>query len=271
MRQRKNLANRWSSQLARRIAYLAAVLTVVIFAPLTHAVDAKDSKLVIIGATAATCESLIPLALERGYEVIGIARRPEAVTLRHDRLTILKGDVYDRASIEAALSGTETVIGVFGPRVDMAQPIPEMDLFSTGYTNVIAAMRTKGNTRLLATSSIGAQKAFTTKPLPDAPRADHWLWQIRGIYTDMRLMESIVRRSGLDFTILRPGQLMPEPARNDLKIAIDESAPELTLITYADFARFILDTATSEAYSGNTVGLYSDRQLQYGVNFSTDD
>lgn len=271
MRQTKNLVGHCASQLVRRIAYCVAALTIVMLGSTTNAADAKGATLVVIGATAATCEDLIPLALERGYKVVGIARRPEAVTLKHERLTILKGDVYDRASIEAALNGTETVISVFGPRVDITQPIPEMDLYSTGYTNVIAAMRIKGNTRLLATSSIGAQKAFTTKPAADAPRSDQWLWQIRGIYTDMRLMESIVRSSGLDYTILRPGQLMPEPARDDLRLAIDEDAPDLRLITYADFAQFILDAAISNSYVGNTVGLYSDRQLQYGVNFSTDD
>lgn len=267
----KKPANQHRQQLGRKIGYLAAILAAVMFGTTTDAADAKRATLVIIGATAATCENLIPLALERGYTVVGIARRPAAVNLRHQRLTILKGDVYDRASIEAALNGTETVISLFGPRVDITQSVPTMDLFSTGYNNVIAAMRAKGNTRLLATSSIGAQKSFTTKPGPDAPRADQWLWQIRGIYTDMRLMESIVRDSRLDYTILRPGQLMSEPARHDLKLAVDEDAPELRLITYADFARFMLDTATGDSYIGKTIGLYSDRQLQYGVNFSTDD
>lgn len=241
------------------------------FSSCTDAPNNARPALVIIGATAQTAETLIPLALDRGYPVIGIARRPEAVALRHDRLTVLKGDVYDRGSIEAALTGTEIVISLVGPRVDVSQPIPEMDLFSTGYTNIIAAMKTKGNSRLLATSSNGAQKVMLDPPGENAPRADHWLWQIRGIYNDMRLMESIVSDSGLDFTILRPGQLMPEPARQDLKIVVDAQAPELRLITYADFALFILDEVAAAQHVGHAVGLYSDRQLEYGVNFSTSD
>ena len=252
-----------------------AVLLCSVLPLLTAACTAAPEKalapLVIIGATAQTAETLIPLALDRGYAVIGIARRPEAVALRHERLTLLKGDVYDRGSLEAALSGKEIVISLLGPRVDISQPIPEMDLFSAGYTNIIAAMKAKGNSRLLATSSIGAQKVMHEKPGPDAPRAEQWLWQIRGIYNDMRLMETLVRESGLDFTILRPGQLMPEPARNDLKIVVDADAPELRLITYTDFAAFILDEVESARHVGRVVGLYSDRQLEYGVNFSTAD
>ncbi len=250
-------------------AVLACAVLSLLTVACTVASEQAPPPLVIIGATAQTAESLIPLALDRGYTVIGFARRPEAVSLRHERLTVLKGDVYDRDSIEAALSGKEIVISLLGPRVDISQPIPEMDLFSAGYTNILAAMQAKGNSRLLATSSIGAQKVMDQEPGPDAPRAEQWLWQIRGIYNDMRLMESIVRASQLDFTILRPGQLMPEPARNDLKIAVDRDAPELRLITYADFAAFILDEVESAQHVGHVVGLYSDRQLQYGVNFST--
>ena len=76
-----------------------------------------------------------------------------------------------------------------------------------------------------------------------------------------------MRNSELDFTILRPSQLMPEPPRDDLKIIVDADAPHFTLITYADFAAWILGQAQSDQYTGHTVGIYSDRTLQYGVNF----
>jgi putative NADH-flavin reductase len=265
--------NRCSSRKADGPAkpIILLLLFVLLFSGCSNRTDEALPDLVIIGATAQTAQTLIPLALDRGYNVIGIARRPEAVSLRHERLTILKGDVYERNSIEAALTGPEVVISLVGPRVDVTQPIAEMDLFSTGYTNIIAAMRAKGNSRLLATSSNGAQKVMLDPPGEDAPRADQWLWQIRGIYNDMRLMETIVRDSGLEFTILRPGQLMREPARQDLKIIVDGQTPELRLITYADFAMFILDEVASEQHIGHAVGLYSDRQLEYGVNFSTTD
>ena len=84
-------------------------------------------------------------------------------------------------------------------------------------------------------------------------------------------MEEIVRTSGLDFTILRPAQLMIEPKRNDLKFTVDDNAPELTLITYEDFAAFVLDEVERGSYSGNAVAIFSDRKLQYGVNFMTAD
>ena len=226
--------------------------------------------LVIIGATAQSAAALIPLAIERGYAVIAVARNPDSLSTRGEHLTVVKGDVYDRASIEAVLTGRETVIGLIGPRVDPRKDIGQSDLFATGYANIVGAMKTRGNKRLIATSSIGAQIVLTRQPAEDAPRTQQWMWKTRAIYDDMRLMETAVRASGLEFTILRPAQLMPEPERHDLQVAVDERAPEFTLITYADFARFILDNVVAgEQHIGHTVALYSDRKLEYGGNFLT--
>jgi putative NADH-flavin reductase len=260
------LANKEEATMTR-VAFLGLFLTVLVLGPWRFAAAEDLAPIVVIGATARTAEQFIPLALERGHRVIGLARRPEAVTLEHERFTVVKGDVYDTASLEAALSGTEIVVSLFGPRITMADEVPVMDLYSAGYTNLIAAMRTKGNTRLFATTSTGAQKSVDKKPPLDAPRHDQWLWQVRGIYNDMQLAERIVHGSGLDYTILRPSQLMPEPPRDDLKIIVDADAPHFTLITYTDFAQWILDELQSDEYTGTVVGIYSDRTLQYGVNF----
>ncbi len=250
----------------KRSAIFGVFLAVLVLAPWRTS-TADSAPIVVIGATARTAAQFMPLALERGHHVIGLARQPERIVLEHERLTLVKGDVYDRASLEAALSGTEIVVSLFGPRITSDAEVPEMDLYSAGYTNLIAAMRAKGNTRLFATTSTGAQRAVDKKPASDAPRHDQWLWQVRGIYHDMRRAEAIVRSSGLDFTILRPSQLMEEPPRNDLKIIVDADAPHFTLITYADFAAWILNELQSDQYAGHVVGIYSDRTLQYGVNF----
>ena len=91
-------------------------------------------KIVIIGATARTANYMIPQALWRGHEVVAVARRPYRVRHKpHPRLTIVKGDVYEQASIEAALSGDgdEIVISVYGPRVDPTIEIPAFEYCNT--------------------------------------------------------------------------------------------------------------------------------------------
>jgi putative NADH-flavin reductase len=225
--------------------------------------------LVVIGATAKSSTEIIRQALDAGYEVTGVARRPEDVTLRDPHLRVLKGDVYDRASLEAALTGREVVISMVGPRVDptdTAETPATFDLFTTGTTNIIAAMKNQGNRRLLVASSLGVEDEFpTVKPAPGDFRLG-WLWKSRYLYRNMKDMEGIVRASGLEYVIFRPPFLVEEPAKKDYRLSVNASSPKGTMLSYADFAAFVLEQVRGSQYVGTSVGLYTDRQLKFGQN-----
>ena len=238
--------------------------------------ETSGIKILVIGATSRTADELIPQALWRGHEIIAFARRPQRVRFaEHERLTIVKGDVYDKATIEAALSGKgdEIVITLIGPRTEPGTEVPEMDLMSTGTTNIIEAMKAKGNHRLFAASSTAVQTVAKLGYKADTPRPEGlnetnglWYYFMRGPYNDMIKMEGIVRDSGLDFIIMRPGQMLVEPAYGNIKLAVDTATPKQPLITYADFAAFILDQLETDQYLGTTVGVYSDRKMEFGKN-----
>ena len=225
--------------------------------------------LVVIGATAKSSTQIITRALAAGYPVTGIARRPEDVTLTDQHLKVLKGDVYDQASLEAAMTGTEVVISMVSPRVDptdTAETPATFDLFTTGTANIIAAMKKKGNRRLLVASSLGVEDEFpTVKPAPGDFRLG-WLWKSRYLYKNMKDMEGLVRASGLEFVIFRPPFLVEEPARNDYHLSMDTDSPKGTMMSYADFGAFVLAQATTDEHLGHTVGLFTDRQLKFGEN-----
>jgi putative NADH-flavin reductase len=238
--------------------------------------ESSGVRILVIGATSRTANELIPQALWRGHQVIAFARRPHRVRIAaHQRLKIIKGDVYERTTIEAALSGQgdEVVITLIGPRTEPGTEVPEMDLMSTGTTNIIEAMKIKGNNRLFAASSTAVQTVAKLGYKADTPRPEGlnetnglWYYFMRGPYNDMIKMEGIVRNSGLDFIILRPGQMLVQPAYGNIKLAVDSETPKQPLITYADFAAFILDQVESEKYLGTTVGVYSDRKMEFGKN-----
>jgi nucleoside-diphosphate-sugar epimerase len=151
--------------------------------------------------------------------------------------------------------------------VDPFKEVPLMDLFTTGTGSIITAMKRKGNRRLLVASSIGVENEFpTVKPDQMQEPGKMWLWNSRNLYKDMRAMETLVRDSGLDFVIFRPGFMVEEPARHDLKFAVNQDSPKQRMLTYADFAAFVLDQVEGNAYLDSTVGVYTDRVLQFGKN-----
>jgi putative NADH-flavin reductase len=225
--------------------------------------------LVVIGATAKSSTEIITQALAAGYSVTGIARRPADVTLSDQHLKVLKGDVYDQASLEAAMTGTEVVISMVGPRVDptdTAETPATFDLFTTGTANIIAAMKKKGNRRLLVASSLGVEDEFPTLKPPPGDFRLGWLWKSRYLYKNMKDMEDLVRKSGLEFVIFRPPFLVEEPARNDYHLSMNTSSPKGTMMSYADFGAVVLAQAATDEHLGHTVGLYTDRQLKFGEN-----
>ncbi|MGI9329588.1 MAG: NAD(P)-dependent oxidoreductase [Gammaproteobacteria bacterium] len=233
---------------------------------LACAQEAPIERVVIIGATSGSARELIPQALERGYTVTALARRPEAVEFEHERLTVVKGDVYEIDTLTAAMQGNEVVISMVGPRVDPMKEVEAMDLYTVGTTNIMNAMRAAGNERFLVASSLAVENELPTQKPEGEALGDMWLWNARRLYQDMGAMEELVRDSGLDYVIFRPPFLVHEELRGDLLLAVNENSPKGTMATYADFASFVLDQVDGNDYLNTTVGIATDRELVWGGN-----
>ena len=66
-------------------------------------------KIAIFGATGGTGLELLQQALDRGYEVTAIVRRPEAIPLTHVRLRVVTGDIRQPNSFAYALQQQDAV------------------------------------------------------------------------------------------------------------------------------------------------------------------
>jgi putative NADH-flavin reductase len=80
---------------------------------------ADDSlDIVIFGATGKVGSHVVREALDRGHRVTAVSRNPERVQMRHENLSIVKGDLLDTASIHRTVTGQDVVIlsvrGVIG-------------------------------------------------------------------------------------------------------------------------------------------------------------
>ena len=219
----------------------------------------------LVGATARSGRAIVHQGLEQGFRIKGLARTPSKLAMTHENLQLFQADVRDQNALEAALDGSEVIISVVGypsPKTPDAV-IGHVDLYTTMARNLIAAMKKKGNRRLIITSSTGVEHRTaldSKRPPPDDLSAD-WRWRARYLYDDMFKMEQLVENSGLDYVILRPGFLATAPARGNLKIQTTGPTPAAMEITYADFAAFALGQVTSDTYLNMAVGLYSDTPM----------
>ena len=98
-------------------------------------------KLIVFGATGGTGRQVVETALSAGHTVTAVARRPEALALRHDRLVVLRGDVLEPATFAQPLAGQDTVVSALGVRSRAPTTV-----FSAGVSNIMQAMKAGGPT-----------------------------------------------------------------------------------------------------------------------------
>ena len=228
--------------------------------------SAKDNKdkptIALFGATARSGREIIKQAISRGHKVKGFARTPSKLGFAHKNLQMFKGDIKDPSTIQPVLSGNEVVLSMigYGAPADPMAEIGPVDIYTKMGTNLIAAMRAKGNQRLIIASSTGVeQRVDVMSPKPSLNNiADGWKWNARHLYNDMYEMEKMVEKSGLEYIILRPGFMVEEPARRDIKYNTTGDTPSARIITYEDFASYILDNLDTAEHLNMAVGLYSD-------------
>jgi len=194
-------------------------------------------RLTIFGATGATGTSLTDQALAAGHEVTAVVRDAARLAVpAHMRLQIVTADVMDPASIAPAVEGADAVISAIGPRAGTGARTVIQD----SVRSIIAAMDKTGARRFVQVSgSIVADDGeslymrYLVKPL--ARRTF-----LRHVCADMRVAEEEIRRSGLDWTILRPPALTAKPATGTYRTALDRNLPHGFQVTRADLAACML-------------------------------
>lgn len=159
-------------------------------------------RVAIFGAHGPTGLLLTRDILDAGHDAIAITRHPDDFPFTAPNLTVVYADATSEVAVKRALDGVDAVVSTLGTAFSR-HPI---SLYSQSGTAIIAAITGTGARRLVVTSS-GAVDPWID---PD------WTWFERAIasrilaaigktlYDDMRRMESIVKASELDWTIMRP-------------------------------------------------------------------
>jgi nucleoside-diphosphate-sugar epimerase len=155
-------------------------------------------KVIVFGATGGTGKNVVERALAAGHDVVAVARKPEAVAAR-DRLRVVKGDVLDAASVEAALAGTDAVICAIGPSSNSKPGT----LISDGTRNLLAGCAKQGVRRFVFESGMvvsdGSELSLAGRFALGVFRRVY-----PKLYADKVIAEAAVQASGLDWVIVRP-------------------------------------------------------------------
>ena len=200
-------------------------------------------KVLIIGASKGIGLATTKAALAAGYDVRAFARSAAAMTLSDPRLEKVQGDATRQQDVEAALAGVDAVILTLG--VGLGELFKPVHLFSDATFVIVAAMTEKSVKRLVCVTGFGAGDSRASIGL--LQRAPFQIVFGRA-YDDKTRQEDLIKQSGLDWTIGRPGVLLNGPKSSRYKVLRDPSSWRNGIISRASVADFLVKQIEDRTY-----------------------
>eukprot|EP01023_Acetabularia_acetabulum_P025275 TRINITY_DN2420_c1_g1_i1.p1 TRINITY_DN2420_c1_g1~~TRINITY_DN2420_c1_g1_i1.p1 ORF type:complete len:300 (+),score=59.12 TRINITY_DN2420_c1_g1_i1:63-902(+) len=163
----------------------------------------KDLKVFVAGATGRTGKCIVEKCLGNKMKTVAFVRdvsKAEGMFSSED-LEVVQGDISQYSDVANAMKSCDVVISALGAS--------ELNLLSPflvdfeGVSNLAAAAKNQGVKKFVCVSSIGADEILNPLNLFGGVL----FWKKRG--------EEDIQRSGLDYTIVRPGGLRDQPKEGE--------------------------------------------------------
>jgi putative NADH-flavin reductase len=173
--------------------------------------------ILVFGATGGTGKAFVEQALAHGHSITAFVRDPSKLD-PHDNLTAVQGDLFDPDAVKSAVSGDhQAVFTAYG--FSNKQPDTKHQRVTQA---VVDGMKQAGVKRLVAVSSMGAGESAGIGPF--------WVKFVakvilKHIIPDKTLQESVIRDSGLTWTLLRPPMLVSKPATGQYTVWEGQKPP----------------------------------------------
>jgi putative NADH-flavin reductase len=248
-------------------------------------------KVVILGATGGSGRALVEQALEQGHTVTAFARDPAKIRTNHENLLIVKGNILDYRSVEAAFCCQDAALSALGVRVSAGPLVAvvigcqliarfahllgpagwmvrfgapilaalllcgKTTMLSEAPKNIARAMETMGVKRFVCESSLG---------IGDSKGQLGFLYNyvlipilLRNIFADKEVQEKIIRKSKLDWVIVRPAVLTNGKRLGAYRVGFNVDDKSIkNKISRADVADFMLKQLTCDDNLDTAISLY---------------
>jgi uncharacterized protein YbjT (DUF2867 family) len=208
------------------------------------------AKVLIIGASRGIGLETVKAALLAGHNVRALARSAARIPIQNPGLDRVAGNALDSSAIRSNLDGVDVVVQTLGVDVAPRSIFERTTLFSQSTRIIVDAMKAAGVKRLIAVTGLGAGNSrghggiiYDSVVFP---------LLLKRVYDDKDVQEWIVRSSGLDWTIVRPGLLTNRPAIGRYRILTAAHDWRFGLISRADVADFIVRQVDDRALIGAT-------------------
>jgi putative NADH-flavin reductase len=199
------------------------------------------TRILIIGASGATGQALLAQSLDAGYAVTALTRDRTKMTLSHDRLQIIVGDVLDTTVVDQAVAGQDAVL-VLLSQPNLTSP---STLSSVGTQHIVQAMERHGVKRLISVTMLGLGTSRQNAPFLYNRVFVPLL--LKHVIVDKQRQEEVIQASALDWTIVRPPRLTDDPAGTPYQVIVD-GAGKVSKMPRGDLAQFMFGQIADAQY-----------------------
>lgn len=151
----------------------------------------------IIGGTGKAGRYLARTALESGYSVRMLARNPDKVNMKDDRLQVIAGDAQNVRDIRSLLEGCHAVINTFG------QPVRAEPHYSSVTHTVLTVMREYGITRYIGVAGGSLDVQGDRKSLSSRIVSALFAILYGKMISDRKKELELLRQSDIQWTLVR--------------------------------------------------------------------
>ncbi len=203
----------------------------------------------VIGASRGIGLATTRLALAQGHRVRAFARSAQSIGVDHPQLDKVAGDACRADDVARALAGVDVVIQVLGIPGNMRMVTGPVDLFSTATRVLVPAMQATGVRRLVAVTGFGAG---TSRAAISPLQRIGFALVFGRAYADKDIQEHLIRDSGLDWVIVRPGVLTHGRATGRYRVLRDPAEWRNGVISRADVADFLIRQVDDDSWLHQT-------------------
>jgi len=205
-------------------------------------------RITLFGATGRTGRRVTEYGLDAGHSIVAFVRDAGRVGRRHERLSLVGGDVLDAAAVADAVAGSDAVISALGG-AGLEAP---GETLSRGMRNIVRGMRERGVERVLAVAGSGVLDAPSGGLRGEAPGFPQIFHAINAEH--MGTWRAL-RESDRRWTLVACPDLVDGARTGVFRREADRLPAGGKQISVEDAAAFLLEQVDSPEFVGRRVGI----------------
>jgi uncharacterized protein len=202
--------------------------------------------ILILGATGRVGSQLVTYALHDRHHVTVLVRTPEKIQIHSENLTIIQGNVLNKADIVRAMHGIDVVISALNT--------DGTNTLSESMPLIIKAMVNEGIQRIITIGTAGILQSRTTPTVLRYQSSESKRKSTRAAEEHHRVYE-MLKQSALDWTIVCPTFLPDGDRIGKYRIERNYLPEDGVEISVSDTAEFAFSLIKTSDYIKSRVGI----------------